>query len=58
MTKSGVVGVKSLTKFTVVVEDTKTGAPLITYSDVIAQTRTEAINKTKQKLTFSAERIA
>lgn len=46
----------SLTRFDVTVENAATGTPYITFYAIIAQTRAEAVNKAKQKLTFSAER--
>lgn len=46
---------KSLTKFDVEIE-TATGTQLVVFQGIEAQTKSEAINKAKQRLTFSAER--
>jgi hypothetical protein len=46
---------KKTTTFDVEVE-TITGTPLIVFQGVAAQTKAEAINKVRQKLTFTAER--
>lgn len=51
-----VTDVPALTKFDVAVENSSDGEVIRVYRGVPAQTRAEAVNKAKQKLTFSAER--
>lgn len=46
---------KNLTRFDVEIE-TASGMPLVVMQDVVAQTKKEAINICKQRLTFTAER--
>jgi hypothetical protein len=54
--KFEVQDVPSVTKFDVAIENSSDGEVIRIYTGIIAQTRAEAVNKAKQKLTFSAER--